>query len=158
MGEPVIIDDGGSTRIKQIKGPTATGKLDALLDNLKDTATGPFRKLTISCIDATGAAGPPTGATAATFPINMVNNDTFKIYSGDHRVEGRLVAGDDCDITVSGVNNTEPIIEARQSKGKGRRYIVSNSPTIDKVEVNAVGPVQTFTVPAGTVYTMVILI
>ena len=35
MAEPVIIDDGGSTRIKQIKGPTATGKLDALLDNLK---------------------------------------------------------------------------------------------------------------------------
>ena len=52
MAEPVIIDDGGSTRIKQIKGPTATGKLDALLDNLKDTATGPFKKLTISCIDA----------------------------------------------------------------------------------------------------------
>ena len=102
MGEPVIIDDGGSTGVNDIKGPTATGKLDALLDNLKDTATGPFRKLTISCIDATGAAGPPIGATAATLPINMVNNDTFKIYSGDHRVEGRLVAGDDCEITVFG--------------------------------------------------------
>ena len=45
-------------------------------------------------------------------------------------------------------------MEARQSKGKGRRYIVSNSPTIDKVDVNAVGaPLKTFTVPAATVFT-----
>ena len=147
MAEPIIFDDGGSTRIKQIKAPTATGKLDALLDNLKDTATGPFRKLTISCIDATGAAGPPIGATAATFPINMVNNDTFKIYSGDHRVEGGSSLATTVRSRCSGVNNTEPIIEARQSKGKGRRYIVSNSPTIDKVDVNAVGPVKRLPCP-----------
>jgi hypothetical protein len=158
MADAVIVDDGGSTRIKQIKGTTANGKLDALLDKLQDTAKGPFTKLTISCIDPTGASGPPTGATAATFPIAMVNNNTFKIFSGDHRVEGRIVAGDDCQITVSGVDNTEPVIEARHSKAKDqRRYVVSNAPTIDKVDVNAAGPVQTFTVPDGTVYTMVIL-
>jgi hypothetical protein len=158
MADAVIVDDGGSTRIKQINGATTNGRLDALLDKLQDTAKGPFTKLTISCINTTGASGLPTGATAATFPIEMANNDTFKIFSGDHRVEGRIVAGDDCQITVSGVDNTQPVIEARHSKAKDqRRYVVSNAPTIDKVDVNASGPVQTFSVPNGTVYTMVIL-
>jgi hypothetical protein len=158
MAEPVIFDDGGSTRIKQIKGTTANGKLDELLDKMQDTAKGPFTQITISCIDTNGKSGPPTGATATTFPIAMVNNDTFKIHSGDHRVEGKITGGANCQITVSGVNNTEPVIEARHSKAKDqRRYVVSNAPSIDKVDVNATGPVQSFTVPAGTVYTIVIL-
>ena len=42
MGDAVSVDDGGSTRIKQLKGTTANGKLDALLDTLRDTAKGPF--------------------------------------------------------------------------------------------------------------------
>jgi len=164
MGEPVIIDDGGSTRIKQLKGATANGKLDDLLDQSKDIAKGPFSQLNISCIDATGAANPPAGGTS-TFPIAMANNDTFKIHSGDHRVEGRIVNRSaavppgtvaDCQITVSGVNNIDPIIEAKSGKGQ-RRYVVTNAPYIDKVDVNAAGPVQTFTVPPGTLYTIVIL-
>ena len=40
---------------------------------------------------------------------------------------------------------------------RDRRYIVSNAPTIDKIEVNAKGPVQTFGIPSGTIYTVVIL-
>jgi hypothetical protein len=40
MGDVVIVDDGGSTRIKQLKGTTANVKLDALLDKLQDTAKG----------------------------------------------------------------------------------------------------------------------
>jgi hypothetical protein len=148
MADAVIVDDGGSTRIKQIKGTTANGKLDALLDKLQDTAKGPFNSLTISCINTTGASSPPTGATTATFPIAMANNDTFKIFSGDHRVEGRIVAGDDCQITVSGVDNTEPVIEARHSKAKDqRRYVVSNAPTIDKVDVMRQDPYKPLRCP-----------
>jgi hypothetical protein len=93
----------------------------------------------------------------------MQLNDTFKVFSGNHRLEGRIVdrsAGSgtatDCQITVSGVSGTEPIIEARHNNGQ-RRYIVSNAPTIDKIEVNAAGPVQTFGIPTGTIYTVVIL-
>lgn len=157
MADAVIFDDGGSTRIKQL-----SRKLDDLLDNSKDFARGPFSKLRISCMDKSGASGPPTGAGAGTFPIDLVLNDTFKIFSGDHRLEGRIVdrtpggTATDCQITVSGVNNIEPIIEARHSKGQ-RRYIVSNAPAIVKIEVNAQGPIQTFTIPAGTIYTVVIL-
>lgn len=155
MADPVIFDDGGSTRIKQLRR-----KLDDLLDNSKDFARGPFSKLRISCVDENGASGPPTGA--GTFPIAMGLNHTFKVFSGDHRLEGRIVdrtpggTATDCQITVSGVNNIDPIIEARHSNGQ-RRYIVSNAPSIVKIEVNAQGPVQTFTVPAGTIYTVVVL-
>jgi hypothetical protein len=156
MADAVIVDDGGSTRIKQLQR-----KLDDLLDNSKDFAKGPFAKLRISCIDGAGTSQPPTGAGA--FPIAMVLNDTFKIFSGNHRIEGRIVdrssgtgTSTDCQLTVSGVNNTEPIIEARHNKGQ-RRYIVSNAPAIDKIEVNAAGPMQSFGIPAGTIYTVVIL-
>jgi hypothetical protein len=156
MADAIIFDDGGSTRIKQLKR-----KLDDLLDNSKDFAKGPFSKLRISCVDADGVSQPPTGG--GTFPIAMVLNDTFKIFSGNHRLEGRIVdrsagagTATDCQITVSGVNNTEPIIEARHNKGQ-RRYIVSNAPSIDKIEVNAQGPVQAFGIPLGTIYTVVIL-
>jgi hypothetical protein len=156
MADPVIVDDGGSTRIKQLQR-----KLDDLLDNSKDFAKGPFSKLRISCVDGQGVSQPPTGG--GVFPIAMEENDTFKIFSGHHRIEGRIVdrsadngTTTDCQITVSGVNNTEPIIEARHNKGQ-RRYIVSNAPAIDKIEVNADGPVQSFGIPAGTIYTVVIL-
>jgi hypothetical protein len=156
MADAILFDDGGSTRIKQLKR-----KLDELLDNGKDFAKGPFSKLTISCIGPDGSAGPPDGPGA--FPIPLAKNDTVKIFSGNHRLEGRIVdrsAGPgtaaDCQITVSGVNGTEPIIEARHNNGQ-RRYIVSNAPTISKIEVNAQGPVQTFDIPEGTIYTVVIL-
>ena len=169
MSEPVLFDDGGSTRIKQLKGPTASGKLDDLLDKQKDFAPGPFAQLTISCLDVAGVSAPPQLGGAApplgTFPIAMGNNHTFKIFSGDHRVEGRIVnraaavppgGVADCQVTVSGVNNIDPVIEARHGRGQ-RRYIVSNAPSIEKIDVNAAGPAITFTVPLGTVYTVVIL-
>jgi hypothetical protein len=156
MADAIIFDDGGSTRIKQLKR-----KLDDLLDNAKDFANGPFSKLTISCIGPDGSAGPPIGA--GTFPIALVKNDTVKVFSGNHRLEGRIVdrssgagTATDCQITVSGINGTEPIIEARHNNGQ-RRYIVSNAPTISKIEVNAQGPVQTFDIPVGTIYTVVIV-
>ena len=155
MADAVIVDDGGSTRIKQLRQ-----KLDALLDNTDAFAKGPFSKLRISCVDENGTASEP-GA-AGTFPITLSPNDTFKIFSGNHRLEGRIVDGrpggtaTDCRISVTGVNGTDPIIEARSSQGQ-RRYIVSNAPVIGKVEVNAQGPVQTFNIPQGTIYTVVIL-
>ena len=164
MADAVVIDDGGSTRIKQLKG-NGNGKLDDLLDAAKDFAKGPFSQLRIACIDVRGVSNPPelngAAAPAGTFPISMGNNHTYKLYSGSHRVEGRIVnnpAGSvaDCQITVSGINGIDPVIEARHNNGQ-RRYIVSNAPSIDKIEVNAAGPAVTYTVPTGTVYTVVIL-
>lgn len=177
MSEPVLIDDGGSTRIKQLRGPLASGKMDELLEvavvagsaQSKDAAIGPFSQISITCLNQAGAIGPPlVGAVAApvgTFPIAMGSNDTFEIHSGKHRVHGRIVnrgsspapaTTADCEITVKGTGGTDPIVEARHSRQQ-RRYVISNAPAIDRVDVNAAGPPRTFVVPPGTVYTVVIL-
>ena len=158
MAQPVLIDDGGSTRIKQLKGAGVDGHLDGLIEvdvtsapaHASDAAPGAFSKIQMTCLDASGVASFPFGAAIA-----MAAGDTFKIHSGNHRVVGKLNATD-CDITVSGVSGTEPIVEARHSKGQ-RRYIISNAPPIDQVDVNAAGPTKTFMVGPGIVYTAVIL-
>ena len=166
MAQPVLIDDGGSTRIKQLKGGGVSGKLDNLIEvdtssspaKSMDVARGAFSQVQIMCMDSVGAVTSLTGA-----PIGMAENDTFKVHSGNHRLEGRVVdrsggggTATDCQITISGVGGTEPIVEARHNNGQ-RRYIISNAPPINKVEVNAAGPPQQFNVPPGTIYTVVIL-
>ena len=177
MADPVIFDDGGSTRIKQLRMTTATGKMDDLLEvkviagsaQSTDTAIGAFSQLQIACIKADGTSSPPdlggAPAPAGTFPIAMVVGDTFEVQSGKHRVRGKLVnnagmglphTAADCEITVKGTGGVDPIVEARHS-GVQRRYIISNAPLIDTVDVNAAGPVKSFTIPAGTVYTLVSL-
>jgi len=166
MAQPVLIDDGGSTRIKQLKGGGITGRLDNLIEvdtssapaHSSDVAVGPFSQVQIKCMDSGGTV---TSLTAT--PIAMVEDDTFKVHSGKHRLEGRIVkrtgtgtTAADCEITISGVSGTEPIVEARHNNGQ-RRYIISNAPPIGKVEVNAAGAPQTFNVPGGTIYTVLIL-
>ena len=172
MAQPVLIDDGGSTRIKQLKGagPRPTnGVLDNLIEvdttsapaHSTDVAIGPFSRIQILCMDSTGAVTSLTGG-----PIAMAVTHTFKVHSGNHRLEGRLVdrtgvtpnpgSATDCQITISGVGGTEPIVEARHNNGQ-RRYIISNAPPIGKVEVNVIGAPQQFNVPNGTIYSVLIL-
>lgn len=172
MADAVIIDDGGSTRIKQLKGSgpgSASGKIDDLIEvdtsaspaHSQGFALGPFSQIQITCLSNAGAVTSLTGA-----PIAMGLNHTFKVQSGDHRLEGRIVdrsagtpppgSAKDCQMTISGVSGTAPIVEARHNNGQ-RRYIISNAPPIDKVEVNAAGAPKTFVVPGGTIYTVVIL-
>jgi hypothetical protein len=167
MAQPVLIDDGGSTRIKQLKGGAVSGRLDNLIEvdtssapaKSTDFARGPFSQVQILCMDSAGVVTPLSGT------IAMALNHTFKVHSGNHRLEGRLVdrtaekdpgSAADCQITISGVSGTEPIVEARHNNGQ-RRYIISNAPPIAKVEVNAAGPPTQFNVPGGTIYTVVIL-
>ena len=45
MADAVIIDDGGSTRIKQLKGDEADGKMDDLISEKTDQAKGTFATL-----------------------------------------------------------------------------------------------------------------
>ncbi len=164
MAAPVIIDDGGSTRLKQL-GP---GKLDNLLEvanvggtnQSSDIAEGEFSQIKIVCVDETGAA---TTITPGGAPIALVVNDTFEVFSGNHRVHGRIVdrssnppfTAADCEITVKAIGGIEPMVEARHHKQQ-RRYIISNAPAIDKVVVNAAGPPQTFPIQ-NAIYTVVIL-
>ena len=158
MADAVIVDDGGSTRIKQVKSGGSSGKMNDLIDLQKDVARGPFAKITITCLNDEGTPVLPGGASATTFPLNLGSSGgQFVVVSGDHRVECLIVNGNDCLITVTGVNGTVPIIEGRHAKGQ-HRYVVSNAPPIEKIEVTAVGSsAKTFTVPNKTQYTAVVL-
>lgn len=163
MGEPVIIDDGGSTRIRQLMGRKATGILDHLLEvkpptapsapkSANDTAPGPFTRIVIVFLDVAGAANKATRK-----PIPLVAGDSFECSSeNDQRVRGKITKGLDCDITILGTARNKPIVEAHQCGGQ-RRYIVSNAGAIQSVSVNAAGESQTFKVPEGTIFTMVVL-
>jgi hypothetical protein len=159
MAEAIIVDDGGSTRIKKVKTTGSAGKLNDLIDVHTDVATGPFTELTITCIDETGTPTLPGGASATTFPLNLGGTGgTFKVISGDHLVEGTIINGTDCLLSVKGQNGADPLIEGKHAKGQ-HRYVVSNAPPIDKVEVKVAGSTttKTFTVPAKVQYTAVVL-
>jgi hypothetical protein len=137
MGAPVIVDDGGSTRIKQIIAGT---NMDGLLD-LPSTAAalGPF-----------GAAGAATcnlkvmhykkdgsnhGATVV-FPL--VGGDLVEVVS-ENQQRLRITLDNasanlllQLDSLAPGVT---PIAEALSSNGQ-RRYVVTNAGPIKTVTIN----------------------
>jgi len=177
MAEPVIIDDGGSTRIKLLKGQGVTGRMDNLLEvtnvagtnQSKDFATGPFIKIKVLCVRKTGTAAP---VAPGAFSIAIGLGDRFEIHSGQQRVCGKFVdrsaipdnhpyhpAGTaaDCEIIVKGVAGIAPIVEARHSEQQ-RRYIISNAPAIDKVKIKINGSWSTFPIPPDIIYTAVFLL
>jgi hypothetical protein len=183
MADAIIIDDGGSTRIKQLKLTTASGRMDDLIEiavvggqsQSKDFALGPFSQVRMTCLDATGAPMPPLESSApvpaGTFPLAMNVGDSIVVHSGKHRVQGKIVNRGaappppappttiaDCEITVKAISGVEPIVDARHAKQQ-RRYVISNAPPIDTLDVNFTGsaPTRTFTVPGTAVYTVVIL-
>jgi hypothetical protein len=159
--DPIIIDDGGSTRIKRHM-QDGIGDLNGLLD-VKPDVGGPAAgrpgsqdsagagygtKLTMTCIKDDGT--PST-------PIRDVPFKSFRIESGRHRVDGDLLADGKIRITVSGPDGSEPVVEARQHSGR-RRYIVSNSQRISKVTVEPASGATDVTVNVSSevIYTTVI--
>jgi hypothetical protein len=179
MGEPVIFDDGGSTRIKQL---IDNANMDGLVDDGHvANATGAFMSIptvaapipvpacvinivflgkTASASTPLGDAGP--GNVAAVLPITMKQGDRLVVNAGlSHRVTALLEAFGNLKITISG---TDPVVDARH-KNRRRRYIVSNAPAISDIVYNpatAGVPSTTFKVPNATtlaevVYTAVSL-
>ena len=160
--DAVIIDDGGSTRIKQLKG-VATGHMDDFLDKKKGHPDGDFSNLRIVALKA-------DGTTLLTRNKAMQKSDSFTITS----VNAQLVL---CEMENNGKTihlsldaepavkalGVEPMVEAKQH-GQQRRYIVSNSGPIKKIEFtdDSAGTTTTlFDITASpdkdSVYTMVIL-
>ena len=143
--DPIIIDDGGSTRIKLLLKSNGIGEMDALLDVKKLPASTPvkpydnkpgsqtkvdhngtaYRDVKVTFIDRMGNAF----IRATTF------TDFVETTSADQMIRCELIAGGDARITVYG--GCEPKVEAKQHKRK-RRYIVSNAPPIDTIVVDGV--------------------
>jgi hypothetical protein len=154
MADAVIIDDGGSTRIKQLKGVDADGKMDDLISEKTDQAKGKFDSLRIVFFDADGVAHGPIDK-----PLNA--NDTFVIESGNlQKVVGVLNGVKKLSLSIeSGVADLEGIVDAKQHKQQ-RRYIVSNAGPIITVTVNggaAIFDARNNAQHAKSVYTMVVL-
>ena len=152
--DAVIIDDGGSTRVKQIKGAVADGKLDDLISDKTDQAKGKFKQLRIVFFDSDGQ---PHG------PIDLDLNPyvQFEIQSNNgQKLIGELNGQRKLSLSLeSTCIDVDPLVDAKQHKQQ-RRYIVSNAGPILTVSVNGAAPLFDFVndaVHGTSVYTMVIL-
>jgi hypothetical protein len=163
MADAVIVDDGGSTRIKRVMTGSAVGAMDSLLDvdDLGDgtrgsdhTISDSFTKLLIVIQDKFGKP----------FQINDSSFSSVEISSG---LAQEIIAeknGTALTLTVFS-GTSDPIVESKQHKKK-RRYVVSNSGPIEKVVVDGaivfnVRQGETNVLPAGAakpiVYTSIVL-
>ena len=153
---PIIIDDGGSMRIKQL--PPATKKMDSLLDTKRDSPEGKFTLMRIVFFDKDGTR-------FAKPDINLDNDDGFVVSAGNGQTLTGDVshAGKRVDLELDGVS--DPIVEAKHNNNQ-RRYVVSNAGRIEKIEfrdASAGTNVAKFDVSVAgsdeenSVYTMIIL-
>lgn len=144
--EAVIVDDGGSTRIKW-NNPGGLGDMPNLLSVEPQTVTSSFNRVRIAYQQEDGTA------------VNHIDtpfNTKVEIFSyKNQRVLLEKVGANNIRVTVYGFGGAEPQVEAKQSKGK-RRYIVSNAGAIEKVEVDSAKVFDTTATPA--LYTSVVLL
>jgi len=157
MASPVIIDDGGSTRIKLVN--SGFGSMNSLL-NVDDTANPPhsdtetlnesYSSMTVLFVDAEGNSHQP-----ALSPPALASGDVLVITSDNGQLVNFAVGGASSGVSVSGPANAAPLVEAKQHLRK-RRYVVANAGYIKKIEINS-GRKYSFSVPHGTLYTQVFL-
>jgi hypothetical protein len=156
MAEPIIIDDGGSTRIKQL---TTTANMDRLLKDKGDQADGNFESGGVAACALTIIEIKRDGTTSKVGPLALAKEDMVEIFSeNDQKVTVTLGKNKkvSIDLATSKVGGPDPIVEARQHHYQ-RRYIVSNAgPILQVVHTPDTGPATTvFTQSANTVHTLV---
>jgi hypothetical protein len=144
MSDPVIVDDGGSTRIKHVRSSaTDVGDLESLV-NVQTNSSG----IPQSSHTFTGAVGgfsqvevvfidQATGTSSATAQA-LIANDKVEIVSGPIKVTMEVGASSS-KLTIAGTAAFEPVVESKQTRVKTgstkrqRRYVVSNAPPIDTI-------------------------
>jgi len=152
--DAVIIDDGGSTRIKQLKGNVGDGKMDDLISEKTDQAKGKFKSLRIVFFDSDGVAHGPIDR-------NLNANDRFEIQSGNQqKIVGLMNGAKKLSLSLeSGCTDLDPLVDAKQHKQQ-RRYIVSNAGPILTVSLNnaTLFDAENNAEHGSSVYTMVVLV
>jgi len=133
MADAIIIDDGGSTRIKRVLAGSSVGAMDSLLDvddfgdgtrGSDHTINDSFTKLLIVIQDKFGKP----------FTINDSSFSTVEISSA--LAQEILAEKSASSLTVTVFSSiSDPIVESKQHKKK-RRYVVSNSGPIEKITVD----------------------
>jgi hypothetical protein len=164
--DAVIIDDGGSTRIKQLRGPNgATGQMDQLMEpGNSDNAHGAFTKFRIQYLDQEGKPG-----TAFTHDFTPGLTEVTIHSENEQKLTATIagaVAGGVLTIKLAAKSqNVEPLVHGKQN-GSQRRYVVSNAGAIQQVELkkpNEAAPTTIYNTQASppnpeatSVYTMIV--
>lgn len=139
MAEPVIVDDGGSTRIRQV------GKhLDDLLIDLKEKAKKVGNPVSLHVLFLR-----PDCILSEVGSVPLADKDEIEIASGNgQRVNITVNKGLHFDLDLEMIGTLEdPILEARQYSDRRpgrnvqqRRYVIVNAGSIDTIKVKN-GPV-----------------
>jgi hypothetical protein len=166
--DPVIVDDGGSTRIKHVRSSASdVGAMESLVNvqpggggaqsshTFSGASVGGFTRMQVVYLDQASGNATPTTRTLAP-------GDKVEIVSGAMKVT-LDVGSTSSTLTVFGPTANEPVVESKQAKVKAggtrrqRRYVVSNAPPIDTV-THTSGGTSTVVFDSSTVtsvYTMV---
>jgi len=141
MGSGVIIDDGGSTRIKWNdleSGSIIRGKLESLMDVREEGGTGissqeihekePYTQIRITYLDS---RGQPLIDETLSVNMRLLVQSHLRQNVEIERIENGLA------ISLFG-DEVGPIVEARQHN-RMRRYIVTNSGPIEKIFLDSGG-------------------
>jgi hypothetical protein len=155
MADPIIVDCGGSTRIKRIMAGGGFGDMRSLLDvadlttliagtgplppgssGSQHLAAGPFANMSIMFQDSAGV--PFVIPVAAPLPPSFL-----LVSNGGHNVRGDLlgVAGGFNLILTVFSTISDPLVEAKQDRNDHakmgrRRYVVNNAGPIKTVYLN----------------------
>jgi hypothetical protein len=159
MANPVIVDCGGSTRIKRLENG-GMGAMNSLLD--VDPALTPpsstqrlnntYAHVTIASVNADGKAMQQLDSAVA-------GNDKFTITSENGQSVVLQINANNTmlTMTVQGLPNNPPLVEAKHFNKK-RRYVAINAGAITSIVGTANGrPVNFDAVAANSIYVTLVL-
>jgi hypothetical protein len=159
MANPIIVDCGGSTRIKRLE-PNGYGDLNTLLDvdpNLNPPSATKvlnnktFTQVAVAFIDSDGTA-------TQDHKSQVIANDNFTITSVNGQSVVLQINGTNTSltITVKGQQGNPPLMEAKHFNKK-RRYVCINAGGITSIMGTANGAPYAFNAPANSIYVTLIL-
>jgi hypothetical protein len=157
--DPVVVDDGGSTRITRL-APSGRGVIDRgrLVEVNKKSnppqssagMKGPFTRIRVVTIDHTGVSNQAVD-------LPLVAHDTFTIKSGNRQIAvGAVDKAGKLTIALQGPAKNAPLVEARQVHKK-MEYVVTNAGPIRRIVGTINGAPANLQVPAKNFYTAVVL-
>lgn len=158
MADPIIIDCGGSTRLKRLDS-NGHGEMNKLLNvdpttnpprSDTESVNGPFSHIRVVTVDLNNPPQTP-------LDCDINPGDSFIIASDfGQSVSASISNGKQCAITLIGSANNPPVVEAKQVNQK-LRYVVTNAGAINGVTAIINGRSINVPLAATPVYSTVIL-
>lgn len=159
MGRPVLVDDGGSIRVKlALEDPDSAGVMDSLFDvenhrSEHNRNCGPddaYGQVLIFCLDVNGNPVPGTPATVQFDKVTIRGDSNIDVEVSKNPPGTKL------KIEVIGTG-VDPVIESKQHNNK-RSYTISNAGRIEEVVVDdGTGVNNAPNIPATAIYTSVVI-